>query len=148
MDEPDKRESSAQGTIWSNVDSGTTYADPAFEDAINAHETRRGSSVVRDLAMTDRRWATRAAVSDTITATIKGLDLRYPTLPEEEERARLADAEGARCPTPSPELKGLQADCPSEAGAPLSRIPALLPDTSVDQRGRGSSGTVAPRSDG
>ena len=63
----------------------------AFEDAVNATSTPWAPWYV---IPADRKWAMRTAVSDIITTTIKGLDLEYPTLPE-EERARLADAKAA-----------------------------------------------------
>ena len=63
----------------------------AFEDAINATSTAWAPWYV---IPADRKWAMRAAVSDIITTTIKGLDLEYPTLPADEV-ARLADAKAA-----------------------------------------------------
>ena len=89
LDEPDKNWKFSSGDI---VERG--YWDDymaAFEDAINATSTPWAPWYV---IPADRKWAMRTAVSDIITTTIKGLDLEYPTLPE-EERARLADAKAA-----------------------------------------------------
>ena len=89
LDEPDKNWKFSSGDI---VERGfwDDYMT-AFEDAINATSTPRAPWYV---IPADRKWAMRAAVSDIITTTIKGLDLQYPTLPE-EERARLADAKAS-----------------------------------------------------
>ena len=60
----------------------------AFEDAINATSTPWAPWWV---IPADRKWAMRAAVSDIVTTTVKGLDLRYPEVTD-EERAELAEA--------------------------------------------------------
>jgi PPK2 family polyphosphate:nucleotide phosphotransferase len=89
LDEPDKNWKFSSGDI---VERGfwDDYMT-AFEDAINATSTPWAPWYV---IPADRKWAMRAAVSDIITTTIKGLDLQYPTLPE-EERARFADAKAS-----------------------------------------------------
>jgi PPK2 family polyphosphate:nucleotide phosphotransferase len=89
LDEPEKNWKFSSNDI---VERG--YWDEymaAFEDAINATSTPWAPWYV---IPADRKWAMRAAVSDIITTTIKGLDLRYPQLPADEV-ARLADAKAA-----------------------------------------------------
>ena len=112
----------------------------AFEDAINATSTPWAPWYV---IPADRKWAMRAAVSDIITTTIKGLDLQYPTLPE--ERAGAWPMRRRRC-SPSG-AKGLQADCPA-GWCPPSRIPALLPAASTGTWQGSERHRALPRSDG
>jgi PPK2 family polyphosphate:nucleotide phosphotransferase len=86
LDTPEKNWKFSSGDI---VERG--YWDDymaAFEDAINATSTPWAPWYV---IPADHKWAMRAAVSDIITTTIKGLPLEYPKLPEDEV-ARLAEA--------------------------------------------------------
>lgn len=60
----------------------------AYQEAINATSTPWAPWWV---IPADRKWAMRAAVSDIVTSTIKGLDLRYPEL-SDAQREELAAA--------------------------------------------------------
>jgi len=60
----------------------------AYEDALSATSTKCAPWYV---IPADHKWVTRAVVADVVTSTIRGLDLRYPKISEEQER-RLAAA--------------------------------------------------------
>jgi PPK2 family polyphosphate:nucleotide phosphotransferase len=60
----------------------------AYEDALTATSTRWAPWYV---VPADHKWVARAVVAEVVTRAIRGLDLRYPTLPADEEAA-LADA--------------------------------------------------------
>ncbi|MFN8126245.1 MAG: polyphosphate kinase 2 family protein [Candidatus Nanopelagicales bacterium] len=59
----------------------------AYQEAISATSTPWAPWWV---IPADRKWAMRAAVSDIITTTIKGLDLRYPQLSDADREALAA----------------------------------------------------------
>jgi PPK2 family polyphosphate:nucleotide phosphotransferase len=97
LEEPDKNWKFSHGDI---VERG--YWDDymaAFEDAINATSTPWAPWYV---IPADRKWAMRAAVSDIITTTIKGLPLAWPTVPD-DEKAKLAQAKAALLAEQAPE---------------------------------------------
>jgi PPK2 family polyphosphate:nucleotide phosphotransferase len=60
----------------------------AYEDALSATSTEWAPWYV---VPADHKWVTRAVVADVLTTTIRGLDLRYPELSEEQRKA-LAEA--------------------------------------------------------
>lgn len=60
----------------------------AYEDALGATSTEWAPWYV---VPADHKWVTRTLVSDIVTTTIQGLDLRYPEVTP-QERARLAEA--------------------------------------------------------
>jgi PPK2 family polyphosphate:nucleotide phosphotransferase len=59
-----------------------------YEDALSATSTAWAPWYV---VPADRKWVTRAVVADLLTAAIRGLDLKYPEVTEEQRRA-LAEA--------------------------------------------------------
>lgn len=59
----------------------------AIEEALTATST---SHAPWFLIPADDKWYARAAIADIITARLEGLDLHYPTVPEDEQ-ARFAD---------------------------------------------------------
>ncbi len=56
----------------------------AYEEAISATSTKWAPWFI---VPADHKWATRAIVADVIVSTLKGLDLRYPELDEEQLKA-------------------------------------------------------------
>jgi PPK2 family polyphosphate:nucleotide phosphotransferase len=56
----------------------------AYEDALSATSTEWAPWYV---VPADHKWATRSVVADILTSTIRGLDLKYPEVTEEQERA-------------------------------------------------------------
>ena len=62
----------------------------AYEDMLNATSTAAAPWYI---IPADNKWFTRACVADIITSEIQKLDLKYPTL-SDEERAVLAKARG------------------------------------------------------
>src|SRR5262249_26963162 len=77
----------------------------AYEDALEATSTEWAPWHV---VPADHKWVTRAVVADVVTTAIRGLDLRYPEVTEEqrkrlqEARAKL-DAGGPRARTREPQ---------------------------------------------
>src|SRR5262249_25801585 len=60
----------------------------AYADCLSATSTRWAPWYV---IPADQKWATRAVVADIVTSTIRGLDLKYPEITD-EQRQRLAEA--------------------------------------------------------
>jgi PPK2 family polyphosphate:nucleotide phosphotransferase len=71
----------AERAYWSD------YHD-AYEDALGATSTEWAPWYV---VPADHKWVTRTVVADVLTSAIKGLDLRYPEVTDEQRRA-LAEA--------------------------------------------------------
>jgi PPK2 family polyphosphate:nucleotide phosphotransferase len=63
----------------------------AYEDAIQATSTEWAPWYV---IPADHKWVTRAVVADIVTTTLRGLDLAYPEVTD-EQRKRLQDARAA-----------------------------------------------------
>ena len=60
----------------------------AYEDALGKTSTKWAPWYV---VPADHKWVTRAVVAGIVTATVRGLDLKYPKLTE-DDRTRLAEA--------------------------------------------------------
>ena len=60
----------------------------AYEDALGKTSTKWAPWYV---VPADHKWVTRAAVAGILAATVRGLDLKYPELTD-DDRKRLADA--------------------------------------------------------
>jgi PPK2 family polyphosphate:nucleotide phosphotransferase len=59
------------------------YQD-AYEDALSATSTEWAPWYI---VPADHKWITRAVVADVVTSTIRGLDLKFPELTEEQRQA-------------------------------------------------------------
>ena len=70
-----------ESTFWDDYQS-------AYEDMLNATSTEAAPWHV---IPADKKWFARACVADIITSRIAGLDLKYPTL-SDEQRAALVEA--------------------------------------------------------